>query len=510
MRAASRPPGTLRQVAGLVALRAAAVRGPARRRAVLGLGLLPALMAGAVALGVALPDDPDRVSNAALLMPSALLLFLLGSVLAATSGGGRSMLPRDEAAGFPVSPAADHLGAVLLAPLNVSWLVQSLGLVTLTAWIASPGGNVAAAELVTASWLLIATLAGQAVGWVIELVRSWAAGQWLVRAAQAAALGYAVLLVATSQVLPTLDRSPTIWVVAGLLAGSAGSYAGWALVLAELIAIGAVTWVAGVWACGWLGRRPPRAQVRVEARQYPARPPARSVLAASLRIDRAGVWRSAPLRRGLLALAAIPGLAAAAVRLDWPLVALLPGLVASGAGLLFGVNAFSLDGTGALWRETLPGPPQIHLLARMITVAEVCLVGSGLALLAAMARARDLPSAAEVVALTAAVLAATAQVVSHCAVWSLERPYAAALREARDQPAPPAAMAGYSARLAVVTTVSGLTFSGLARVDAIGAMLAFGAAIVLLAGRRVAVVSRRWADPVVRSRVIATVAGARA
>jgi hypothetical protein len=50
----------------------------------------------------------------------------------------------------------------------------------------------------------------------------------------------------------------------------------------------------------------------------------------------------------------------------------------------------------------------------------------------------------------------------------------------------------------------------LARVDAIAAMLAFAVAIVLLAGRRIAIVSRWWADPVVRGRVIATVAGARA
>jgi hypothetical protein len=509
-RPGTRPPGTWRQVSALLRLRAAALRGPARRRAALGLGLLPVLLAAAVLLGTALPADPDRVQNATLLMPSALLLFAFGSMLAATSGGGRSLLPRDEAVTMPIGPAADHLGAVLLAPLNISWLVQSLGLVTLTAWVASPTGGLAAAELVTVCYLLAATLVGQAAGWAIDLVRSWWAGQWLVRAGQLAALGYAVLLVVTGQVTPILDRAPTVWVTVGVLSGAAGHYAFWAQVLARLAGIGLVAWLVGVASCRRLQRRPQRAQVKVEARTYASRPAARSLLAASLRVDRAGVWRSAPLRRGLVTLAAIPGLAAAAVRLDWPLVALLPGLVASGAGLLFGVNAFALDGTGALWRETLPGPPQIHLAARAITVAEVCLAGSGLALVAAIARARDLPTTAELVALVAAMLAATAQAVSHCLVWSLDRPYAASLREARDQPAPPAAMAGYSARLAIVTTVSGLVFSGLARVDAAGPMVAFALAIVLLAGRRVARVHRRWQDPLVRGRVIATVAGARA
>ena len=33
---------------------------------------------------------------------------------------------------------------------------------------------------------------------------------------------------------------------------------------------------------------------------------------------------------------------------------LLPGLTASGAALLFGVNAWCLDGKGMVWRETLP------------------------------------------------------------------------------------------------------------------------------------------------------------
>ena len=39
------------------------------------------------------------------------------------------------------------------------------------------------------------------------------------------------------------------------------------------------------------------------------------------------------------------------------------------------------------------------------------------------------------------------------------------LRSARATPAPPVVMAGYSARLAMVTTVTGLVFSGLAQLD---------------------------------------------
>ena len=46
--------------------------------------------------------------------------------------------------------------------------------------------------------------------------------------------------------------------------------------------------------------------------------------------------------------------------------------------------------------------------------------------------------------------------------WSIARPFAVDLRSARATPAPPVVMAGYSARLAVVTTMTGLVFSGLA------------------------------------------------
>ena len=59
-------------------------------------------------------------------------------VAAATSAGGRQLLPRDQAVAFPVSPSADHLGAVLTAPLNVAWSVQAMTLLGLTGWATVP------------------------------------------------------------------------------------------------------------------------------------------------------------------------------------------------------------------------------------------------------------------------------------------------------------------------------------------------------------------------------------
>ena len=110
----------------------------------------------------------------------------------------------------------------------------------------------------------------------------------------------------------------------------------------------------------------------------------------------------------------------------------------------------------------LPGPPRTLLAARLLVVCEVCVAGALVALAAAALRAGP-PTRSELVVVVAALVATTAQVVAHCARWSVDRPYAAALREARDQPAPPAAMAGYSARLAVSTTATGILYTLFAR-----------------------------------------------
>ena len=89
-----------------------------------------------------------------------------------------------------------------------------------------------------------------------------------------------------------------------------------------------------------------------------------TVLGILIRTDRASVWRSVPMRRGMLVLAIGPGLVAVFGDLRWSQMTILPGLVASGGALLFGVNAWCLDGRGALWRENLPAAPTALFDAR--------------------------------------------------------------------------------------------------------------------------------------------------
>jgi lysylphosphatidylglycerol synthetase-like protein (DUF2156 family) len=212
------------------------------------------------------------------------------------------------------------------------------------------------------------------------------------------------------------------------------------------------------------------------------------------------------LRRGVFVLGAMPGLVAAASGLTWAQATLLPGLVCAGAGLLFGVNAFSLDGSGAVWLATLPHPPRIALLSKAWAVAEVCLAGTTLALLGAGLRVGRLPSAAEASCLVAAALSATLVVTTSCLRLSVRRPHRAELRHARDTPAPPATMAIYSAALALRTTMLGLLFATLARLDDVSLPLLTLGVVALFALRSAVASVRTWDDPVARARVVSVVA----
>ncbi len=95
-----------------------------------------------------------------------------------------------------------------------------------------------------------------------------------------------------------------------------------------------------------------------------------------LRVDRAGIWSSVPLRRGLMVLAVLPGLVALAGGLEWEMLTIMPGLVASGGALLFGVNAWCLDGRGALWRDSMPVDPRLVFTSRVVVLVEVLLVAA--------------------------------------------------------------------------------------------------------------------------------------
>jgi hypothetical protein len=224
------------------------------------------------------------------------------------------------------------------------------------------------------------------------------------------------------------------------------------------------------------------------------------------RLDRASVWRSVPMRRGLVVLTLGPGLVALAGGMPWASVTVLPALVASGGALLFGVNTWCLDGRGLLWRESLPAAPSTVFDARALTLAEWVSLSAAMTVLVASVRA-GIPSPGEAVAVVSVWLVVTTQVVAVAMSWSGRRPFAADMRTARATPAPPVVMVGYSARLAASTTLTALLLSYPAQVPGLEWITPVLAAPMLVWSlARLARARRRWARPAERARVVMTVA----
>jgi hypothetical protein len=252
-------------------------------------------------------------------------------------------------------------------------------------------------------------------------------------------------------------------------------------------------------------RRSARDELRVESEIRAARPNPRADLLALVRTDRSSVWRTVPMRRGLFVLAIGPGLVAVAGNLPWHAMTILPGLVASGGALLFGVNAWCLDGRGGLWRESLPVSPQTVFTARAIVLFEFLLIASLITIGLASLRA-GVPSAPELAALLATLVVVTVQVAAAGLRWSARRPFAVDLRSARATPAPPVVMVAYSTRLAVSTTLTSLVFSGLARTPSWEISVVMAVPFLAWSTARLLRTAREWTDPVQRARVVVSVA----
>lgn len=432
--------------------------------------------------------------------PGFLLIILLSAVAA---GGGREVVARDQAVAFPITPATDHFGALVMAPLNMAWIAQAWMLMAASAYITGPQGLVAGQVLILL-WILMSTAAAQLLGWSLEWVRRGPGGRAILIAL---AVGSAITI-GILQWLGVLGDLLAVLPTAGLAEAVYGARDGltlqWFAWVAGLIIATLVITVVGVLPAGAVARRPAREEDRVDSRRHPARDDCDSVFAALLRVDRAGVARSVPLRRGMVMLTLMPGLGSLAAGSDWEVLGLIPGLVASGAVLLFGVNAWALDGRGLLWRETLPVPPALVFDVRTRLLAETLGIASLITLLVGAARS-GMPSVSQVAAAVAALVVVVAQVTASAMNWSVRNPFSTDLRSARATPAPPMVMVGYSARLALVTTLTGMLFG------AFGAALSWWqilvAALPFLAWSSIKWLRARrvWIEPHSRALVTVTV-----
>lgn len=495
------------QLKALLAIRWQMVRNARVRRGLLLLALsLPLLVVTGGSAGQVVRDS-NLSFNILLLTPTLFLGFAALTVAAPlTSGGGNELFPPEQLVAFPIRPGTTFLASLASAPLNLAWATQVVALAAATSFVADRGPLVVLALITTFVYVLLATTAGQVVGWFVAGLRQAPLGRVLTRLTGGIlALGLLVVL-QTGHGVDLLDQSPTTFVVIAAVQGSQGTFAPWgaATAVLALIALGALR--LGPRTAAWALRQPtdnPRAVVsrRVRRRRLPGRP-----FAVLLRTDRASVWRSTPLRRGLIVLAVLPGLVASLAHTPWSSLPLLPGLVAAGAGLLFGVNAFCLDGSGGTWLASLPHSGRVSAVAKVLVTAETCLAAVAVTVLLGALRAPDVPSAADLTALLGSCVASLVVVAATCLRLSVDRPHQADLRGPRDAPAPPASMAVYSLRLALSTTTLGSLFVGAAESGVAIAGVVLAALYVAWAARSLRRTLRKFDRPEVRSRVVTVVA----
>ncbi|MDQ4052435.1 MAG: hypothetical protein M3237_07010 [Actinomycetota bacterium] len=490
-------------VGHLVRFRAAAVRRRSTFRWGAGLLLVVTVAVAVVPAYVPGAGGSGKAFDVLLLLPTALAAFLaVGVVSAAASGGGRELLDRDASSVHPISPTTDHLGALLLAPLNIAWLLQTWTLLGGTAYALGNEVTLMSAQVVLLLWIATATATSQAVAWGLEGARRVPHGVVGIRALVVALLGAALGLQISGHLLSLFDRFPTKEVVVGMVIGFNERWLLTVLALAGLL-LAAV--VVGAMPAHLAAHRIPRDELRVEAGTFAARRPPFSDLTALIRTDRGSVWRAVSMRRGLAVLAVGPGLVALLGDLPWGSMTILPGLVASGGALLFGVNAWCLDGRGALWRESLPVLPGTVFTARAYVLAEFLLAAS-LATVALAAVRAGVPDVSEMVALVCTLVVVTVQVVAAALRWSAQHPFAVDLRSARATPAPPLSMVAYSTRLAISTTLTGVVFSVLSGLDEWRISVLIAVPFVCWSSARLARTYRLWLTPVERARIITTVA----
>lgn len=498
-------PGAATQVRALLALRWQMVRAPGARFAMcLGiLAVLYLLVEVAQLAGGAV--EPAALETARRVAPQAFLGFGLLAVIAPlTAGGGNEIVPPDRLVAFPVRPRTQFAGGLVLAPVNLVWVLQIFALVTVTALLTN-GGRTWPGALTTASYIAAITALGQAFAWTVAGLRQSSRGRRSVVLAGSVLVAAVLTVVKTGAGPAVLAASPTRLIARAILAGARGDWLRWATTTGGLLLLLTLSLLAGSQTCAWVLRRPVDAGASRTGSGVRRRPTDRSALRTLIAVDRASAWRAAALKRGAIVLAVLPGIVAAGAAVPWESMIVLPGLVAAGAGLLFGVNAFCLDASGAVWLASLPHDPALLFRSKTWVLAETVIAGVGIAVVAGSLRSPGLPSPAEVVAIAVSAITCTAVVLASCMSLSVRHPHYAELHGPRDAVAPPGALTLASARLALPAGLVGVALEGASQTGRweFPVLLAVPvAALCVLSLRRSA---RRWADPLARAGIVQVV-----
>ena len=493
------------QLRALLTLRWQMARTPGLRVGIV-LGALVLLWLLTLVLGSADALDAPTLATAIELAPAAYLGFGVLAVIAPlTAGGGNEVVPPDQLTPYPVRASTQFFGGLVLAPLNLVWVVQLLVLAALTAYL-TIGGSLLRGGLTTAAYVAGLTVLGQALAWAVVGARQTQRGRRVVGAAGITLLLAAVLVVRAGYGDAVLERSPTRSVVSGVIAGGDGHLLRWAATTGVLLTLVAAGLVLGACTCRWALRRPGDAGMSRHTEPVRRRAAKGGALRELVAVNRASVWRAPALRRGGLVLAILPGLIAAGTAVPWESMIVLPGLVAAGAGLLFGVNAFCLDGSGAVWLASLPHDPRLVARAKAIVLAETVLAAVVVAAVAGSLRSPGAPTTAQLAAIAASGLTCTALVVAGSLKMSVRHPHRADLRGPRDAVAPPGALALASARLALPTAFTGIILGSASQLGVWWWPPLLALPVLLLAVLSVMRSLRRYGDPFVRARIVQTVA----
>ena len=496
------------QLRALVALRWQMIR---QRKLRWGLLLLLLIPIALVFFGIyGLQFVPAEQSfNIAVATPTLYLGFLFLVVIAPlAAGGGYELYPSEQLIAYPIQPRTVFRGTLLLAPANLAWILNVVALIIVTAFAVGPlTFGTARAVISVLAFITLVTIAGQTFAWWVVGIRQSRRGRIATWAVAAGLALVVAIIFRLNLAFDALDSSPTKYALLNAVDGYMGRYTNWLLGLTVMMAGAAFALAIGSRATAWALRRPGDHTNRDSSRPVRRREPRRSVLAEFVAIDRRSVWRSLPLRRGIVVLVLLPGLVAALAGMNWQSLVLLPGLVAAGAGLLFGINAFALDASGSTWLSTLPDWPRYAFVAKTWVVAEIALLAVGAALLGGALRAPPPHSAAEVTAAFFAAISCASLVVSTGMRSSLRHPYRADLRGSRDTPAPPGVMALHSVRLAVLTTGISLLFTAATLAGIWWIPILMAVPVLAFSALSLIESERAWEHPHVRAHIVATVSG---
>ena len=496
------------QVVPLVRLRWRMVRSVPRRVAVIVLAMGFALIV--VGIIVSAGGIVSRLglevfaTQALVAYPVALLLFGVIAVIAPfLAGGAIELFPASQLVAYPVTPRTRFTLSLMLMPFNLTWLLQVVLLAGLVAVGTGGTGRLWTLAGVTTAFVIAATVAGQALAWTGTAVRLTRAGRAITNLVAVALLVVVAANANQESIFELADRTPLVPV---LDAGLSPFGARWVVTVLLLLGIVWVAALAGVIAVGWTLRLGTETAGLHEGTHRQRRTQHRSVFGMITMTLLSSVYRSKPIRRGLLLLVVLPVAVAAVAELTWTEIVVLPGLVAAGAALLFGVNGFSLVGGGAAWLGSQPQPHHQPLAALALTVGAVVGGSSVVTTVGVAAFAEGRPRSSDLVALAVGSLVSVAWVTATALWLSVRRPYQADLRGNRDAPAPPGVMAGYSLRLAGVAGLFGLCLVVTAQLRSPSGSLTLGLVVLSTAAFRAVRTRRAWRDPHIRSRALMTTA----